>query len=260
VFADTHCHLDFKELASHLETIKIQLDEKRVGMLVVPSIGRDNWPQVIDICSKDSRFYYGLGLHPYFIDKHEINDLSVLANEIERLKKEGPDKLVAVGEIGLDFTRPNIEKQISLFEAQLAIADRYKLPVIIHTRKANAETLSSLKKYKVVGGVIHAFSGSFELMMNYIDLGLKIGVGPVITWPSASKSRDAIMRAPIGSLVLETDAPDMSIAGVGRGFGSPLDVCDVFAALNNIRPEKAPDLERALWNNSAQLFNKQSCN
>jgi TatD DNase family protein len=259
MFADTHCHLDFKELASQLETIQMGMYQRSLGMLVVPSVERKSWPEVIDICLKDERFFFGLGLHPYFIDRHEVEDLSVLANEIERLKKEKSNKLVAVGEIGLDFTRPSIEKQINLFEAQLALAGRYKLPVIIHTRKANAETLASLKKYNIVGGVIHAFSGSFELMMSYIDQGLKIGVGPVITWPSASKSRDAVSRAPIDSLVLETDAPDMSVTGVVRGSGSPLNVCDVFDVLANIRAETKFRLEQALWKNSAELFIRQSC-
>tara|TARA_R110001592_G_scaffold15600_1_gene67748 strand:+ start:7394 stop:8167 length:774 start_codon:yes stop_codon:yes gene_type:complete len=254
MFADTHCHLDFVELSSQLDSIQMAMNNQRIGMLVVPSVERSNWSKVIDICKKDSRFFFGLGLHPYFIEVHDIEDISSLAVEISNLKRQKSNKLVAIGEIGLDFTRPGAEKQIDLFEAQLALAEEYELPVIIHTRKANAETLFSIKKYNLVGGVVHAFSGSFELMMGYIDQGLKIGVGPVITWPTSSKSRKAVMRAPIGSLILETDAPDMSVSGVGRGFGSPLNVCDVFETLKNIRSETGQKLEEALWYNSVQLF------
>ena len=254
MFADTHCHLDFNELASQVGAIQMGMDHRHINMLVAPSVERNNWSKVIEICLKDRRFFFGLGLHPYFIERHEVEDVAVLSNEIERLQQEKSNKLVAVGEIGLDFTRPKIEKQMDLFEAQLELAERYRLPVIIHSRKANAETLSSLKKYNIVGGVIHAFSGSFELMMNYIDQGLKIGVGPVITWPSAYKSRESVSRAPLGSLVLETDSPDMSVAGVDSGSASPLNVLDVFRALNNIRAETKPQLEQALWKNSTELF------
>lgn len=256
MFADTHCHLDFSELAQQLALLKVGMEEKKIGLLVVPAVERNNWSKVMKICSRDSRFFFGLGLHPYFIDRHKEEDLIVLAETVGDLKKEKVDKLVAVGEIGLDFTRPDAGKQISLFEGQLALAESHKLPVIIHTRKAHSETLASLKKYQLVGGVIHAFSGSFELMMSYVELGLKIGVGPVITWPSSVKSRKSFMMAPIESLVLETDAPDMAVTNVLSGSGSPLDVCHVFAELAKIRNETKQQLEQALWENSKQLFNR----
>lgn len=255
MLADTHCHLDFEALNSRLASLRLSLSERDVGMLVVPSARSETWLKVIELCSTDSRFYFGLGLHPYFIEYHQNECVSKLALEIARMKEEGCKKLVAIGEIGLDFTRPDSGKQIKLFEAQLEIAEKYALPVIIHVRKAHAEALFSLKKYNLVGGgVVHAFSGSLELMMNYIKLGLKIGVGPVITWPTSFKTKASISKAPLSALVLETDSPDMYVSGAEFGQGSPLDVCEVFEELKKIRPESGDILESSLWQNSVQLF------
>lgn len=232
------------------------MSERDVGMLVVPAVKSETWSKVIELCSVDSRFYFGLGLHPYFVEHHQNECVSKLAVDIGRLKEQGCKKLVAIGEIGLDFTRPDSEKQIKLFEAQLELAEKYALPVILHVRKAHAEALFSLKKYNLVGGVVHAFSGSYELMMNYIELGLKIGVGPVITWPTSFKTKASISKAPLSALVLETDAPDMYVSGAESGQGSPLDVCEVFEALKGIRSESGDFLESSLWQNSVQLFIK----
>lgn len=254
MLADTHCHLDFNELSSRLECLLLEMDMYRVGMLVVPSVQSDTWSKVIDICFKDSRFFFALGLHPYAIDHHTDECLLRLSYMISKLKSDGVDKLVAIGEIGLDFTRPNPKKQMGLFEAQLKLAEKYRLPVIIHVRKAHAEVLAALKRYELVGGVVHAFSGSYELMMSYVSLGLKIGVGPVITWPTSFKTKISIAKAPISSLVLETDSPDMSISGVKPGQGSPLDVCRVFAELKELRSETGDMLKKTLWQNSVNLF------
>lgn len=256
MFADTHCHLDFEVLHSQLTILRAAMSERGVGMLVVPSVKSKTWSKVIGVCALDNRFYFGLGLHPYFINQHKTDCVYKLDLAISKQKKDSCKKLIGVGEIGLDFTLPDHQKQINLFEVQLALAEKYKLPVIIHVRKAHAEALKSLKKYNLVGGVVHAFSGSFELMMNYIDLGLKIGVGPVITWPTASKTRASIAKAPLDSLVLETDSPDMFVSGGKSGQGSPLEVCDVFMALNKIRSEAQGFLEYSLWQNSVQLFIK----
>jgi TatD DNase family protein len=256
VLADTHCHLDFIHLSSQLPLLQKEMDSRQIGMLVVPSVEVSRWQAVIDICEKDNRFFFGLGLHPYFIGRHKLGDVTKLSEKISKLQNQTLVKLVAIGEIGLDFTCPSKEKQIELFEAQLALAECYRLPVILHTRKANTETLKILKRYDLVGGVVHAFSGSFELMMCYVELGLKIGVGPVITWPASSKTRSAIAKAPLDALVLETDAPDMAISGVERGLGSPVNVCDVYALLKEVRSESDQKLRQVLWENSTKLFNR----
>jgi TatD DNase family protein len=195
-----------------------------------------------------------LGLHPFFIDEHSDNDLAELELWLNRMVVSDDSRLVAIGEIGLDASCAQMEKQLMLFQAQLGFAQRFKLPVLIHARQANELLFKCLEGVDLVGGVIHAFSGSYELLMRFVRLGFKIGVGPVITWPSAFKTRDAISRAPLESLVLETDAPGMRVSGVSENRVGPFDVLLVFKALLSIRSESEELIRNSLWQESRKLF------
>ncbi len=128
---------------------------------------------------------------------------------------------VAVGgECGLDFAiaDANWERQVELLEAQLKLANDYGLPVILHCRKAFPELLGILKRNPpVAGGVYHGFSGSLSQAEQLIDLGIKIGVGGTITYSRANKTRNTIAALPLAALMLETDAPDMPVAGFQGG-------------------------------------------
>ena len=256
MYADTHCHLDFDGLSGRIDGLIEEMTAASVEMVVVPSVAASGWGRLVALCQRDKRFFYALGLHPYFIEAHEVSDVLLLDDQLDSLMSSENSRLVAIGEIGLDATRPDIDKQLVLLEKQLGLAEKYKLPVILHVRKLHSQLAGLLKQYVLVGGVIHAFSGSYELMMSYIDLGFKIGVGPVITWRSATKTRAAIAKAPLSSLVLETDSPDMYVEGIEKSKASPLDVIQVFNALALIRPESESDLLAEIWLNSMCLFNK----
>lgn len=259
MFADTHCHLDFESFSVGIERLKCEMSKNFLEMVVVPSISASNWDKVISLCGQDERFFFALGLHPYCIEEHKFSDVMALENKLSVLMEAKTGGLVALGEVGLDATRPDIEKQVELFEMQLCLAEKYKLPVIVHVRKLHNQVIELLKRYALVGGVIHAFSGSYELMLRYINLGFKIGVGPVITWASSGKTRSAIMKAPLEYIVLETDAPDMYVAGIDKSQASPIDVIKVFEVLNEIRPESDSELRESLWVNSIQLFSRCVC-
>jgi TatD DNase family protein len=254
VFADTHCHLDFDLFKNRLPEILSRMTERRLGLIVIPGVSRKNVGAVENLCRLDKRLKMGLGLHPFFIDEHKSSDLRELEADLERLHLQKDAGLVAIGEIGLDGTCPDMPKQLELFEAQLRLAEKFSLPVMIHSRKCTELMFDCLRRYKQVGGVIHAFSGSYELLMRFVKLGYYIGVGPVITWKGATKTLDAIARAPLGALVLETDAPGMRVAGREEREVSPFDVLAVFKVLSDIRAESVEELEQALWLTSQQLY------
>lgn len=256
MFADTHCHLDFESFDGRIESIKLKMDQSSLEMIVVPSVSVSNWDKVISLSGRDKRFMYALGLHPYFIQEHQLSDVSLLDEKLSGLLFEGDSRLVALGEIGLDATRPDIKKQLELLEMQLSLAEKHKLPVILHIRKLHSQLIDILKKYTLVGGVVHAFSGSFELMMRYVDLGFMIGVGPVITWETATKTRSAVAKAPLSSLLLETDSPDMYVGGKDKSKACPLDVIEVFHTLSAIRVESKAELMDEIWSNSMRFFSK----
>lgn len=254
MYADTHCHLDFEVFDARLPKIISAMRKNKLGFVVIPSVALKYFDKVERLCAQYDEFYMGLGLHPYFIREHCENDLNKLEASIDRLLSTKDSKLVALGEIGLDADCPQIEKQQSLFEAQLRLAKKYNLPVIVHSRKSNERMFKCLSEAKINSGVIHAFSGSYELMMRFIRLGYNIGVGPVITWPGASKTREAIMRAPLEALVLETDAPGMFISGLNEKQASPLDVITVFRELTSMRSESETLIRDSLWQQSKALF------
>lgn len=255
MYADTHCHLDFEQFESRLPEIFRGMTQKELGFIVIPSVGVSNFQRVESLCGADKRLFMALGLHPFFIQKHTENDLVELELRLSRLTVSDCSRLVAVGEIGLDASCPQIDKQVSLFQAQLELAEKFKLPVLIHARKSNELLFRSLAGVDLVrGGVIHAFSGSYELLMRFVRLGFKIGVGPVITWPGASKTRHAISRAPLESLVLETDAPGMHVSGVSENEAGPFDVLLVFRALLQVRSESEELIRDSLWRESRKLF------
>jgi TatD DNase family protein len=247
---DTHCHLDFSEFEDSRDVLLEACYRERVSKLLVPSVSRNSWSKVQGLTNSKVELSYALGLHPLFIEEHYLTDLESLANLIS-LQPEG---LVALGEIGLDADAGKKEFQEELFVSQLELAEEYSLPVIMHARRTHSSILSFLKQRRVEG-VIHAFSGGEELLKQYIAKGVYIGVGCVITWPSAKKTRASIAKAPIDRLVLETDSPDMKVYGVKDGqLGSPLAVRDVFSALCEIRKEEPDVLAAALRQNADRLF------
>lgn len=255
MFADTHCHLDFFGPSSDLKALMLDLAQSDIQFLIVPATDQCSWSRVAELSVEEPRVYYGIGMHPYFIENHSLENLAVIDGWIFKVIQSDLKKLKAVGEIGLDFTKPFRDKQLEVFEGQLYLAKKFDLPIILHARKAHSEVISLLKKYQICNGVVHAFSGSWEMMKNYIDLGIKIGVGPVITWPSAHKSRRAISMAPLDAIVLETDSPDMAVNGKLKGCGSPMDLFEVFRSLVNLRDEPEMKLQEAIWHNSKTLFN-----
>jgi len=257
-FSDTHSHLDFKEFDGCRGQLLKACKDSSIELVVVPAVVSHTWDKLKLLSEQYACVYAAYGLHPLFIDKHSEEDLELLSVWLATELGGKGKKVVAVGEIGLDISVGDMPKQQALFEGQLSLAAELALPVILHSRKMHAEVLKSIKRHKLVGGVFHAFSGSYEQLLEFTKLGVKIGVGGVITWPRSTKTRSAIARAPLESLVLETDSPDMYVnTDVDRGFdlqSTPLNVLDVFAALCTIRPEAPDVIAEQLWCNSQNIF------
>lgn len=249
-FADTHCHLDFSEFAGNRESLIQQCKVSDIQMLIVPGVARSTWGDSLRFAEFDEIVKAAIGLHPYFLSEHTESDITCLDAAVTANRS----KLVAIGEIGLDDTRPQLDRQVYFFDAQLDLAEKHGLPIIMHMRRNHGQGLKLVRKRNLVGGVVHAFSGSIQDALAWVDLGMKIGVGGVITYERAVKTRQTIEQLPLDSLVLETDAPDMAIQGVEKGAGSPLMVLDIFDVLASIRKEPLDVLKNALWRNSQALF------
>jgi len=250
---DTHCHLDMDEFQDDLPAVLQRAKEKGVEKFIVPSCGSFNWDKAAVLSRQHRDIYYALGMHPYFTQEHNPDDLVELDNRLA----SAPTKCIAVGECGLDFFKHDSDedKQIVLFDAQLELANKHDLPVILHCRKAHQEMIKRLKQTKVARtGVIHAFSGSYEQAMDFIKLGYYIGVGSTITYFRAKKTRETVSKLPLEYLVLETDAPDMPLSGYQGQRNVPERVLNVLNELIVLRSEPEQTVAEQVFKNSHFLF------
>ncbi len=208
---DTHCHFDFPDFDHDREAVLQRCATNGVTTIVVPAVSANTFSRTIRICQQYPELQMALGLHPIFIEQHQPQDLIKLDELIETRNPK------AVGEIGLDFFEKQLvgdklkEKQIAFFTKQLIIAKQRDLPVIIHNRKAHDECIQLLAQVKVRGGIIHAFNGSLQHAIKYIELGFALGFGGMLTFERSSKLRKLAEQLPLEWIVLETDAPDMTV-------------------------------------------------
>ncbi|MCK5640111.1 MAG: TatD family hydrolase [Gammaproteobacteria bacterium] len=230
---DTHCHLDFPDFDLDRLEIIARCHQQGINRIVVPAVNRDNWQRVTDLGKAEAGCFPALGIHPMFLEHYQDGDLQAL----EQLLDETP--VVAIGEIGLDFYVSGFDqqRQQELFEAQLSIAARRQLPVLLHVRKAHDQVLNTLKRIPVPGGIAHAFNGSLEQAQKYLELGFKLGFGGTLTYPNARRIHTLARELPLSAIVLETDAPDMVVAAHKGGRNSPEYLTDSLAALASIRGE-----------------------
>jgi len=222
-----------------------------IRCFIVPGTKPAQWPSVISLrASLNSQtVFISLGIHPWYISNPQ--------EEVERLESAiRTIPIVAIGEIGLDFyqsnqERPSRELQIESFRVQLELARKYKLPVIIHSVKAHNEVLTILKELKVTQGVIHAFSGSYEIAKAYVDCGFCLGVGPLIL--KSKKTQEAIRKVPMDRLLLETDAPYM----VNKQLPSynPLNgLIEVATMLAELRKVSLVEVKNVVYQNTNRVF------
>jgi TatD DNase family protein len=247
---DTHCHLDVSEFDADRIRILQQCRASGIQRIIVPAIAAAGWDKLLELCRAEPGLYPALGLHPVFLDTHTGTDLASLADRI------ADDHPVAVGEIGLDFFLPELDqtRQLALFEAQLEIARETNLPVLLHVRKAHDPVLSALRRIKVPGGIVHAFNGSLQQAEHYLKLGFKLGFGGTLTYEGSRKIHALARALPDSAIVLETDAPDMVVAGHRGERNSPAYLVDVLTALARVRAQPAEELAEITTRNACEVL------
>lgn len=250
---DTHCHLDISDFDKDLVEVLARARSVGVGSIVIPAIDAARWKGLLQLCDGKQGLYPALGLHPMFYKQHEPKA------DIARLEKlVSENELAAIGEIGLDFYLERGHKgeqlQYELFEKQLVIAKDAGLPVILHVRKAHEEVLKRLKDARVVGGTAHAFNGSLELAQRYIDLGFKLGFGGMVTYDKSTKLRELVKQLPLESIVLETDAPDMSPSNHHGERNSPEYLPEIAQVIADLREISIDDVARITTTNAREIF------
>ena len=234
MFTDSHCHL-YDEYYDSIDEIYEKMTNNDVYRVINNGIDDKTNKEVLDKISKYDWMYGAIGIHPEEVDKFKEEDLDFIINNLNS------DKIVAIGEIGLDYhyTKENKEKQIDLFEKQLEIAEKNNKPVIVHSRDATLDTIESIKKYKV-RGVIHSFSGSYETACIYIKMGFLIGINGVVTFKNAN-TIEVVKKIGIENIILETDSPYLTPVPYRGKKNDPSHIIDIVSFLSeklNINKEE----------------------
>jgi TatD DNase family protein len=242
---DTHCHLDIPECFPDWAEQLARAQAVGLRQMLLPGVTRRGWPGMLTMARENPGIYATPGLHPMYLRRHGGEDLALL-EEIATQRE-----IVAIGEIGLDYYQPELDRDVQqrLFEAQLTIAARHDLPVLLHVRKAHDRVLATLRrKHFRRGGIVHAYNGSLQQAEAFIKLGFFIAVGGAATWPRSRKIRAVAASLPLDCLTLETDAPDIPIAGQSGQRNLPeniLPICQALAELRGETPERIADVTTA---------------
>lgn len=206
---ETHAHYDDEQFDTDREELLDSMPENEVGTIVNVSATYDSCQRVVDMVQNYPFMYAAVGIHP-----DEVGSLD--EEKFARMKELfARDKVVAVGEIGLDYYWDNESHDIQKkwFIRQLDLARKLNLPVLIHSREAAADTMEIMKEYgQGLKGVIHCYSYSKEQAKEYVKMGYYIGVGGVVTFKNARKLKETVEEIPLSSIVLETDCPYLAPA------------------------------------------------
>ena len=253
---DTHCHLDAPEFAADVASVRSRARLEQVAHCVIPSVGRANFDRVRTL-AHDTGDSYALGIHPLCVGQAQESDLLYL-DEALTVNADDP-RLVAVGEIGLDYFVPELcesplrERQEHFYVQQLKLARKHGLPVILHVRRSADRVMRGLR---AVGGgdwhgIAHAFAGSEQQAAAFLKAGLKLGFGGASTFERALRLRGLASSLPLSALVMETDSPDIPPhwvyrsaaernAGMPQGRNEPAElprIAQVVAGLRNMAPD-----------------------
>lgn len=230
MWIDTHCHLDAPEFAADRDEMVAAARQAGVMQLVVPAVSVATFADTVAMRQRYGCFP-AFGLHPLYTASHQDTHIQILQ---QYLAEQQP---VAVGEMGLDFYVPGLDanRQIEIFEAQLKLARDFDLPVLLHLRRAQDQVLKYLRKWRVKGGIAHAFNGSVQQAEVFISLGFKLGFGGAMTYAGSQRIRKLATDLPLDALVMETDAPDIPPAWKDRQRNEPAELVKMAAVLAQLR-------------------------
>jgi TatD DNase family protein len=273
MWIDTHSHLDAPEFERNgllAGEIIARAAMKNVVVSVIPAVEKSNFETVRTLAHAHAQAY-ALGIHPLYVPQAAIDDLAVL--DATLTQQRGDVRLVALGEIGLDFFVPELcldamrERQTHFYRAQLKIAKAHGLPVILHVRKSADGLLKALREIGSHGGIAHAFNGSEQQAVQFVEMGFCLGFGGTVTYERSLQIRALAKSLPPEAIVMETDAPDIPpkwiyataeerAAGKPQGINSPLELPRIGAVLAELRGMSAAQWAEQTTQNALRVLPK----
>jgi TatD DNase family protein len=273
MWIDTHTHLDAPEFERNGLSAGVLIAQSAINNVaigIIPAVHKSNFATVREL-AQTLRQAYGLGIHPLYVPQSHEDDLRYL--DAQLMQHRDDPRLVAVGEIGLDFFVPTLctpemrEKQAQFYRAQLKLAKQHALPVILHVRRSADALLKVLREIGSHGGIAHAFNGSEQQAMQFVEMGFCLGFGGTVTYERSQQIRALAKSLAPSSIVMETDAPDMPpqwiyataqerAAGKPQGINSPLELPRIGATLAQLRGISAEQWAAQTTQNALRVLPK----
>jgi TatD DNase family protein len=247
---DSHSHLDAPEFDADREAVIGRAEAAGIAQQLVPAVAFRTWPALKATCALRPGIKAAFGLHPMYLAEHRPEHLDALPDWIER------ERPAAVGECGLDFFIEGLdpESQRRYFVRQLEIARDFRLPVVLHARRAVDEVIATIRRVGGLRGVVHSWSGSEEQAAQLYRLGFSLGIGGPVTFERAQRLRRTVATMPIEHLLLETDSPDQPDAGRRGQRNEPAFLVDVLREVARLRGEDESVVAEATRRNAEALF------
>jgi TatD DNase family protein len=246
---DSHCHLDRLDIPAQEAITAAQ--EKGIGYFLCVCIDMDNYPQVLSLAQQFKQVYASVGVHPTEIISHEPDVAELVA-------KGRPEKVLAVGETGLDFYRleASPDTQLQRFRNHIRAARELNKPLIVHTRQARSETIALLKEEKAheVGGVLHCFTEDWNMAAQAMDLGFYISFSGIVTFKNAVELQEIAKKVPLDRMLVETDAPYLAPVPFRGKSNQPAYVYYVAEYIAQLRGDSLETIARQTTENFCRLF------
>jgi TatD DNase family protein len=252
MLVDSHCHLDFPELADNLPAILETMRENEVGAALCVSVTLEDFPKVLALAEQHENLYASVGVHPDYPDLREptVAELVELARH---------PKVVAIGETGLDYYRltGDLEWQRERFRVHIRAARKSGKPLIIHTRSASADTLRLMQEERAgeAGGVMHCFTESWEVAQGALEMGFHISFSGIVTFKNAKDLKEVARQVPLDRLLVETDSPYLAPVPYRGKTNQPGWVKHVAEEVARLQNRSFADVATATTNNFLKLFN-----
>jgi len=241
---DTHCHLKDDEVSYQ------QINRMKNGIIVVSGVDNESNKEVINLCNKYDNVYGVLGIHPEYVNSYNNNDILFIEENLNN------QKIIGIGEIGLDYyyEKDTKEKQKELFIKQLDLAHKYKKTVVIHSRDSIQDTYDILKNYKDINKILHCYSGSLEMALEFIKINTLFGVGRIVTFKNAKNLLEVVKNIPIENIVLETDSPYLTPEPFRGMTNEPYNVLLVLKKISEIKNLSEEEVENITYSNFLHVF------
>jgi TatD DNase family protein len=251
---DSHCHLDFPELADKLPQVLARMQENGVGQALCVSVNLDDFPRVLALAESQEVLWASVGVHPDYPDAGEPTP-----QQLVHLARHA--KVLAIGETGLDYYRlqGDLEWQRARFRNHIRAARECGKPLIVHTRAAAEDTIRLMREERAdeAGGVMHCFTESWEVAQAALDLGFYISFSGIVTFKNARELKDVARRVPLDRMLIETDAPYLAPVPYRGKMNEPGLVRYVAEEIARLRECDADSIAKATTGNFKALFERR---